>query len=64
MEKTMTTRTNIRQSWVTEAINLKRKTYGSEGYNENPPLKRLRVAIADPDSNSEEDEFNESLINE
>jgi len=47
LEKTITTRTNIRKSWVMEAINLKRKTYGSEGFNENPPSKRLRVAIPD-----------------
>ena len=33
LEKTMTTRTNIRQSWVVEAIHLKRKTYGSDGYD-------------------------------
>jgi len=64
LEKTMSTRTSIRRSWVTEAMTLKRKTYGNEGFNENPPPKRLRVAIPNPDSDSEEEEFNRSLVNE
>lgn len=59
----MTTRARLRQSWVTESLLSRKRTFGADGSQEVIPRKKMRVAVPES-SDSEEFEMDRSLINE